>query len=168
MSEAEAGEHLRELCGMPEGVGGVGDACDRAERLADAPSLREVPDVRLPARDQRIRLHVPRPDLDPSGLDVRFELGPAVRPDRDVVLEDDRLSVQQEGVLGVRRHHVEHLVHGVDEARTEGLERAVPLAVPVGRRNEDDVHQFVHGPVETRLPSCAAATRGATSSEVSA
>ena len=71
-SEPEAGEQLRELGGMAERVGRVRDARGRPDRRRHPPALEQVPDVRLARGQERVGLHVPRPDGEPSRPDTRL------------------------------------------------------------------------------------------------
>src|SRR5206468_12078041 len=63
--------------------------------------------------------------------------------DLEVVLEHDRLAVEM--VVGESRIAVEQLqqvVDQVDEPETELLAGEIPLAIPVGMRNDVNVHQL--------------------------
>ena len=61
-----------------------------------------------------------------------------LRPDLEVVVDRRELAVEREGELGLRLEHLQHTVDEVDELHAEALERSVPLAVPVGVRDEVD------------------------------
>jgi hypothetical protein len=54
----------------------------------------------------------------------------AIGPDSEVVVEDDRLAVQQER-RGCGRRRVDEFVDERDESLPEPLSRLVPLAIPV-------------------------------------
>jgi hypothetical protein len=137
--EPEPGEELRELGGVPERVGHVRDAGAAPDRLGDAPPHQQVADERLAGRQQGIGLHVPGADGQPPGPHHSFELVTTTRPHREVVLDHDRLPVEQERPTRIDREQVEHAVDGVDQPRPERLERPVPLAVPVRVRHQQDV-----------------------------
>jgi hypothetical protein len=78
-----------------------------------------------------VREHVPRSRFQPAVPEQRRELGAALRPDGEVVVEDDRLAVEKEART-IRRRIVEQLVDEGDEAVTKAAGRMVPLAIPVG------------------------------------
>ena len=146
-SQTEAGEQLRELRRVPEGVGHIGDTGARPERRRDAPTDQQVPDVRFARREQRVGLDVPRPDRDTTFADDRRELSATIRAQRQVVVEHDRLPVEHEAVAGIGRAQLEHPIDRADEPRTELLERPVPLAVPVDVGHQHAAHG-ISAPVE--------------------
>ena len=107
---------------------------------AMAPALEQVPHVRLPGRQQRIGLYPPGTDRHAARLTRRGERGAALGPDRQVVLEHDRLPVEQEAEARILGDEIQHPVDEVHQARAEPLEGAIPLAIPVRVRDENDVH----------------------------
>ena len=58
--------------------------------------------------------------------------------DRQVVLDDDRLAVQQEAERGVGLGQRQQVIPEIDQPGSERLEGRVPLAVPVGVGNDED------------------------------
>src|SRR5581483_1987852 len=139
-AEAESGEHLRQLRGMPEAVRLVAGARRLdAETAADAAAEKEVADERLAADEDLVREDVPRARLEPSGGEERAQAPRILRADVHVVLEHDRLAVERE--RAERRVGLERVEHGVDdgaESQPEHLERHVPLAVPVRVGNDEE------------------------------
>src|SRR5215203_6244161 len=90
----------------------------------------QVAHERFPSGNQLVREHVPRPRLEPAVAKQRRELGATLGPDREIVVEDDRLSVEQEARI-VRRWIVEQLVDEGNEPVTEAARWMVPLPVPM-------------------------------------
>ncbi len=56
-----------------------------------------------------------------------------------VVVQHDRLTVEDEPEPGIRVELIEHRIDRVDEAAAELFEGAVPLAIPMEVRDEVDV-----------------------------
>jgi hypothetical protein len=79
------------------------------------------------------------PDQEAPRSHVSDDIGFALRSDRQIVLEDDRLPVQHEAAkAGIAVQAVEQFVRQPDEANTELLERLVPFTVPVRMRDESE------------------------------
>jgi hypothetical protein len=95
--------------------------------------------VRLAARKERVRLHVPGARAELTAANPSFERGATFGSDLEVVVEHDCLAVEHEPEAVVRLREFEHGVDRVDEMATEVFERAVPLAIPVEVRNEKDL-----------------------------
>ncbi len=81
---------------------------------------------------------LPRPDREPPFANERPNPILGFGPDLQIVVHRRELPVQCEAQALVRLELLEHLVDDVDERDPEGLERAVPLPVPVRVRNEED------------------------------
>ena len=90
----------------------------------------------LAVRDERVGLHIPRPDRHSALLHCASEIGAPLRAHVEVVLDHDRLPVEHETKAGVVAQQVEHTIDGVDEPAPETLECAIPLAIPVRVRHE--------------------------------
>jgi hypothetical protein len=138
--DPEAREELGKLGRVPEGVGRVALARDRADRLAHQPAEEQVADVGLAGRQQGVGLDVPGSDRDASLRAAPSELVPAAGPDLEVVLQHDGLAIEQEAVARVLGAQVEDAIDQVDQTRAEVLEGPVPLAVPVGMADENCMH----------------------------
>ena len=79
------------------------------------------------------------PDLHAPGGDEAGQPCLGLGPHLEVVVDHDRLAVEQEALVGrVGLQEVEQVVDEVDELDPVGLERRVPLPVPV--RVGDDPH----------------------------
>ncbi len=107
-------------------------------RLRFGDPALQVADQRLAADEEFVGKRVPRSDLDLPAANRPLEPGFRLRADLEIVIDDDCLAVHQETEIGVGLGEREQLVPEPDELRAEGLERGVPLAVPVGMRNDVD------------------------------
>ena len=97
----------------------------------------EVADDRLAGDEELVHEDVPGPHGEPAGGREAAEALLGLGPDREVVVDHRHLPVEQE--VGVRRVGLEpgeQVVEQVDQPQPEGLERRVPLAIPVGVRND--------------------------------
>jgi hypothetical protein len=103
----------------------------------------EIAHERLSTRDQLVREHVPRPRLEAAVTQQRGDLGTALGSHRQVVVEHDRLTVEEEA-RSRRRRIVEQLVDHGDEAMSETARGMVPLAVPVGVGDDEHTHRRRH------------------------
>jgi hypothetical protein len=70
-----------------------------------------------------------------------LQLGGPVWPQREIVLDRDRLSVEQEAVLRIARAEIEQCVDRIDQPRAKRLEGPIPLAVPVGVADPERAHR---------------------------
>ena len=131
--DAGEGEDLGHLGDVPEHVGEVPDLSDPTEARTGADPELEVADDRL-ARDQElVHEDVPGSDAEPPGGREPPQPVLVFGADLEVVVDDGQLAVEQEPrVRGVALEEVQQLVHHPHEAHAEGLERLVPLTVPVG------------------------------------
>ncbi len=130
---------------MSEGVRRIRDPGDPTEGLGDLSTLEQVPDMTLAGGQERIGLDVPGSDREPARGDRGHQLIASRRAYRQVVLNDDGLTIEEEAPVRVLLELVEHPVDGVDETGPEGFERPVPLTVPVGVRHHQ--HVAVHAPL---------------------
>ena len=108
----------------------------RAKPAQRSPSGKEVSYERFAARNQLIREHVPRSSLETAEAKELADLRRALGAHFQVVVDDDRLSIEQEALVATRRT-VEQIVDQGDKTLLKPLERMVPLSVPV--RVRDDV-----------------------------
>ena len=159
MPDPEPREDLRELGGMTERVGCVGNPRDRPQCLTHSASFDEVADVRLTRGEQGVGLHVPRSYLYASVTYGACEIVPSMRADLQVVLEDDRLAIEQEGVVGIGVQQVEDRVDGVNQTGTEGLEGLVPLAVGAAHVRGEGLLPLRRGALRTSGPSLRRSAR---------
>ena len=98
----------------------------------------EVAHQRLARGDLLVGQHIPGPDLEPPGSHQSAHQRLAIRPYREVVLEQNRLPVQEEGLEGrISLESFEQVVEQSDQSDTKGRLREIPLPVPV--RMEDQV-----------------------------
>src|SRR5579883_1519631 len=132
--------------------------CSRVtERIRDIADLHPVPEFftdrlaseqiayhRLAADEKFIRQIIPRTDLQASVFDKLFYFLLALRAYLKIILQHARLPVKHEifvAAFTVAQKR-EDAIHALDEHGAELLERLVPLAVPVGMR-DDVIHGFV-------------------------
>ena len=156
--EPEPGENLRHLRHVAEGIRHVAHAHRLAEAFGDAEPERQVSDERLAAYQEHVGHHVPGTDEKPGSCHAIAELAFALRPDFEVVLQHDALTIEMEDEGRIRGHAIEHAVDEIDQSRAILLERQIPLAIPVGVRNDVDVG---------RHPLVAPAVRPATTNRCS-
>ncbi len=137
--DPKACQNLGQLQWMAEAVGKVTSSRRlTAEPLADGTADQKVAHKRLAADQELIRQHVARTNLDPAHRDQRPQPRLVLGPDRDVVLQHDRLPVERErSELQVTLERVKHLVNHAPEHQPEVFERAIPLAIPVGVRHDE-------------------------------
>src|SRR2546426_295259 len=108
-----------------------------AQALRARRSEQEVSHQTLARRDLLIGKDVPWAQLEAA----RFHQGPdirlAVRAGPQVILGEDRLPVEQKAPVGrVRLEPRDQIIDNADEAGLERGARQVPLAVPVGMRDQ--------------------------------
>ena len=129
-----------------------------AELLGRVPADLEVPDHRLARDEELVHQDLPRPDRQATRGDQPLDPGAALGPDLEVVVDGRDLAVEGEGEPLVGLHRVEELVDELDEPHPEHLERLVPLAVPVGVRDEMDDGGSLDGPSAGLAPKRVAAS----------
>ena len=157
--DAEATQDRRHVGDLAEGVRDVADLHHGPELPGHAMAAQQVPHERLTAGQRHVWDFVPGPDSEPTVLDDALDLGAAVRTDVQVVLDQDRVAVQQEVfVLGVAIEDLQQQVEEADEARAVALVRKVPLAVPVRVGDEDEAPGFAAGFLSSHTLPCAFAS----------
>ena len=114
---------------MTKGIGTVQDRGSGGSQPSQhIPPHQQVADERLAPWNEIVPQHVPRSRLDPLFAQGEREVGPALGPNGEIVLEDDALSVEKKMRSRVT---VEHLVHQIHEGKPKFLGRAIPFSVPV-------------------------------------
>ena len=137
--DPEAAQDRRQVRDVPEGVRRVADHHRPAVRARRADAGHQVADVRLAADEELVRQHVAGAGEQAPVAHEPLDVGAALRADLEVVVQRHRLAVEDEvAVVRVAVEEVEEGVHHADEARAEGLEGQVPLAVPVGVGDDDE------------------------------
>ena len=104
--------------------------------LAHEAAVEQVAHQRLGADEELVRQRVAGAGVDPPGPQQRAQAVLHLGPDLQVVLEQDRLPVEREPVLGPGLERGDDLVDDLDQVDAEVLEGQVPLAVPVRVRHE--------------------------------
>ena len=133
MGQTGLGQELGHLCDVAEHVGQVADLHHGAERAAAQDALLQVPHDGLAGHQELVHEDVPGPDGDPAGGGQGAQAPLVLGADLQVVVDHGQLAVQQEVAVGaVLLHQVQQVVDEADELQPEGLERVVPLPVPVG------------------------------------
>ncbi len=94
----------------------------------------------LTARDEHTGEHQPRASLEPPRGEEPLQLIGALGTDGEIILDDDRLSVEEK-TLGAGRRIIEQLVDERDEPLTKPFDRMVPLAIPVGMGDDVNVER---------------------------
>ena len=131
---------------MAEHVGEIPDQHGPAERLGPPDAHFEIAHERLAGYEELVH-------QDPPGADRQLSIGHQPRqPGRlfwahfEVVVDGCRLAVEGEPNARVAGHLVEQTIDQLHQTHPKRLERQVPLAIPVGVRNEVD-----HDPRRHRL-----------------
>src|SRR5256885_6086555 len=122
---------------MAEGIRTVQDwRRRRTQSSQHASAQQQIPDQRLAAWYQLVGEDVPGPGLDRPALEEAGQLRGALGTHVQIVLEDDRLPVEEKAL--VRPRWVgKQLIDERNEPLPKTDERLVPLAIPV--RVGDDV-----------------------------
>ena len=140
-AQAELPRQRRPDGGVAERVRRVQGLATPAPVLGVGRAVEQVAHQRLSRRHLLVRLDVPGPYLQPVGLHQGLHVGLPVGPGPHVILEENRLAVEQEGAVGrVRREPRHEVVQHRNEPRVQRRAREVPLAVPVrvGDQVEDE------------------------------
>ncbi len=114
-----------------------GPGAGPAQPLRVRGAEQQVPHQAFARRDLLVGQHVPRPHLQPARLHERPHVAFPVRAGPQVILDQHRLPVEQK--TAVRRVRLQPLDEIVRDRHQAGLERGarqVPLAVPVGMRDQ--------------------------------
>ena len=98
----------------------------------------EVADDRLAADEELVDERLPGADREAACLHERPDPILSLGPDLKVVVDRRQLPVVREAPTLVSLVQLEHLVDDVHERDAKGLERAIPLPIPVGVRDEKD------------------------------
>ena len=120
---------------MAEGVRQIAQIHLPAKPVADLLADEVVPDVGLAADQDLIGQDVPGADADGAG-----GYGPAqplfvLRPDFQIVLQDNGLPIQHEGQGGIALHRIQDAVHQPDQLAPELVFCQIPFSVPVDVAN---------------------------------
>ena len=108
-----------------------------AEPLGIRRAEQQVAHQRFARGDELIGEHVPRTDLQAPRLDEGPDLGLLLRARAQVVGDEYGLAIEQEAAVArVRLQPLEQVIQRGDEPRLKRGARQIPLAVPVGVRDE--------------------------------
>ena len=152
--DAEAAQDLGNLPRVAEGVWDVADLHFGAKAAGRARPLQEVADMGLRADQEHVGQDVPGADQDAAALHVLAQDGFLFGAHVQVIIEDDGLPIEHEVLeAGVFFQPLQQAIHQVDELEAELLEGLVPLAVPMGVRN--DVQGVHHSLTFSAVNSCA-------------
>src|SRR5215207_2586911 len=152
--EAEPTGEQWERGRMTEGVGRIEDRWRlRVEPPNRAAPREQISDQRLAARNELVSEDVPWARLEHAVAECDAKHLRAIGTHLGVVVEDDRLPVEQKGARVIA---LEQLVDEGGKALPEPAGGEIPLAVPV--RVRDDVYDFVtfvtRCPLRGALPLC--------------
>src|SRR4051794_36377954 len=109
-----------------------------AMAFAHHATVQQVAHERLRADQELVGQHVARTRLESPLGEQGAESPRHLRPDLQVVLEQHRLAVEREAVLGPSFERRDRLVDDLAEADAEVLERQIPLAVPMRMRDDPE------------------------------
>ena len=130
--KTKTGGDRRQSGGMSERIGTIQDG----RRLNPDPPKRASPreqiaHERFTARNQLVCKYKPWAGLEPPVAKELIQFRRAIGTNGQVVVEDDRLAVEQETLMALRRI-VDQLIDECDEALSKAFDGMVPLAIPVG------------------------------------
>ena len=122
---------------MAEGVGRIQHVEPPAELVGVRGAQQQVANQRLAGGDQLVGEDVPGPHLQAPCFHQGLEIGLALGARVQVVGDEHGLAVEQEALVPrVGLEPLDQVVQRGQEARLKGGARQVPLAVPVGVRDE--------------------------------
>ncbi len=121
---------------MPECVGRVKHVASSTEFSRQGGSAEEIPHQCFARRDEAVRQHPPGAGGQPPRAQLRRDRFPPFRPHCEVVSEQRHLTVEQKGWGRPLVRCIEPAVERRHQTRHQPGAREVPLAVPVGVRNQ--------------------------------
>src|SRR5664280_1384216 len=142
--EASLAQDLGHLGDVPEHVGQVANDHSAAQLPGALPAKAQVADDRLPGDQELVQQPLPRSNCQAA---TRHQApGPrlSLRTYVQVFVYRRELAVEGKAKPLVRLELIEDPVNHLDQAHAKDLEREIPLAVPVGVRDEDDVGGIGH------------------------
>src|SRR5260221_2760559 len=142
--ESKSGSQRRKCCRMTKRIGTV----QHRRRVSPQATYhlapdQKVPDLRLTAGNQFVAEYVPWTRFDASVAQQGGDVRCALRPHGEIVLEHDRLAIEQKSLARLRRG-VEQVIDEPHEAQAEFVHRVVPLAIPVRVRDDEHVRDCRH------------------------
>ncbi|MNZ30591.1 hypothetical protein D3C78_478660 [compost metagenome] len=132
LGDPDAIEDLREIHRMAEAVRQIGDHGRAAQGIRIFDAQPQVVDHGLATHGERLGLGVPWPDEQPLRLDQRLQPAAILRADGEVILDDGRLTIQQEVVHRPLLQHLDRLAHVIDELNLRFTIGEIPFIIPVG------------------------------------
>ena len=140
ITESGLTENLGHLAHVPEHVREVADLHGSSEVATALDPHLKVAHDRLPRHEELVHEDVPGADTDPTILGERSQPSFVLGANLEVVVEDRHLAIEHEsGVARVVFHQRDQRVEQLDQLQAKGLERLVPLAIPVRVRHDGDV-----------------------------
>src|SRR3954447_20875980 len=136
VAHAEFAGQLRPHGWMTKRVGRVENVISAAEPVGVYLSQQQVSDQRLAGRNQLIRQHVPGSHLKPARAHQVTDSLLLVGTYPEIVLQEDRLAVEQECGVGLRFEALNQVIEGRNEPRQKDALREIPFPVPVGMRDQ--------------------------------
>ncbi len=134
--DLKAAQNLWQLRDVAEGVRAVADLHHPAERQTDALSGHQIANQRFTADQEFVGQHIPRPNLQPAGLNEVAQAFAVFRADFQIILQHDGLPVKHEvAKLGRAFEQIQQAVGHAHQAHAILLKGAVPLPIPVGVRD---------------------------------
>ena len=134
-------EELRHLRDVTEHVGEVADRHATTELGCPRQPELQVAHDRLARHHELVHQDHPRSELHAPGPRQALDARRGVGADLEVVVDDRSLAVEKEvRVRGVVLEEVQQVVEQADEPDPHGLERRVPLPVPMGVGHDPDLH----------------------------
>src|SRR6185369_11609408 len=106
-------------------------------------AAQQVADQRLAADEKLVGHYVPRTDENAALFNRLPQPRLLLRPDLEVVLEDDGLAVEMEIlVVGIGIEQIEQPIDERDEPEAELFVREVPLTIPMRVRHDVNIEHL--------------------------
>ena len=139
-------QYLRQLANVTEDIAQItkfpGVHAPRGRNLLAA---QKIMDNALAGNQPFIRHNIPWPYLDTPGLHQFFQAFCVFRRNDCIVLQNDCLAVQAKKLeVRLPLHHVNQLVHGIDQPETHSLKGLIPFAIPVGAGKQENFFWMIH------------------------
>jgi len=120
---------------------------------------KQISHERLAARYELVRQHVPRACLQTPVAQERRQFRGTLGPHGQIILQHDRLTIEQEA-LARRGWMIQQFVHQWNKPLAESFSNVIPLAIPVGVRDDVNLEWMLGHSAGVRGAGAAKRRRG--------